>query len=96
VEVRLFNSENPGELDNWLNDLNPESKVVIPCAYAVRSLEFAEVGDKFQFERHGYFVVDKDSTPEKLIFNRTVALRDTYFKESPLPGNVKKFCIELV
>ncbi|GKB04136.1 glutamine--tRNA ligase [Tanacetum coccineum] len=81
VEVRLFNklfnSENPGELDNWLDDLNPESKVVIPCAYGVPSLEFAEVGDKFQFERHGYFVVDKDSTPEKLIFNRTVALRDT-------------------
>ncbi|GJS95885.1 glutamine--tRNA ligase-like protein [Tanacetum coccineum] len=82
VEVRLFNklfkSENPGELDNWLDDLNPESKVVIPCAYAARSLKSAEVGDKFQFERNGYFVVDKDSTPEKLIFNRTVALTDTY------------------
>ncbi|GKC65825.1 glutamine--tRNA ligase-like protein, partial [Tanacetum coccineum] len=82
VEVRLFNklfkSENPGELDNWLDDLNPESKVVIPCAYGVRSLKSAEVGDKFQFERNGYFVVDKDSTPEKLIFNRTVALTDTY------------------
>ncbi|GJX38918.1 glutamine--tRNA ligase-like protein [Tanacetum coccineum] len=46
VEVRLFNklfkSENPGELDNWLDDLNPESKVVIPCAYGVPSLNFAE------------------------------------------------------
>ncbi|PWA40840.1 glutamine-tRNA ligase, putative / glutaminyl-tRNA synthetase, putative / GlnRS [Artemisia annua] len=82
VEVRLFDklfkSENPGELDNWLDDLNPESKVVIPSAYGVPSLKFAEVGDKFQFERLGYFVVDKDSTPEKLVFNRTVALRDTY------------------
>ncbi|GJZ35950.1 glutamine--tRNA ligase-like protein [Tanacetum coccineum] len=82
VEVRLFNnlfkSENPGELENWLEDLNPESKVVIPCAYGVPSLKFAKVGDTFQFERHGYFVVDKDSTPEKLVFNRTVAMKDTY------------------
>ncbi|GJZ16356.1 glutamine--tRNA ligase-like protein, partial [Tanacetum coccineum] len=56
VKQIAIKSENPGELDNWLDDLNPESKVVIPC----------------------YFVVDKDSTPEKLIFNRTVALTDTY------------------
>ncbi|XP_071686372.1 glutamine--tRNA ligase-like [Rutidosis leptorrhynchoides] len=84
VEVRLFDklflSENPGELDNWLDDLNPESKVVIPSAYAVPSLKNAEVDDKFQFERLGYFVADKDSTPEKLIFNRTVTLRDSYGK----------------
>lgn len=84
VEVRLFDklflSENPGELDNWLDDLNPESKVVIPCAYAVPSLKHVEIDDKFQFERLGYFVADKDSTPEKLIFNRTVTLRDSYGK----------------
>ncbi|KAJ0725690.1 putative glutamine--tRNA ligase [Helianthus annuus] len=84
VEVRLFDklfcSENPGELDNWLDDLNPESKVVIPSAYAVPSLRHAEVDDSFQFERLGYFVADKDSTPEKLIFNRTVTLRDSYGK----------------
>nr|XP_043613934.1 glutamine--tRNA ligase [Erigeron canadensis] len=84
VEVRLFDklflSENPGELDNWLDDLNPESKVVMPCAYAVPSLKHTEVDDKFQFERLGYFVADKDSTPEKLIFNRTVTLRDSYGK----------------
>ncbi|KAL8205193.1 hypothetical protein R6Q57_008744 [Mikania cordata] len=86
VEVRLFDklflSENPGELDNWLDDLNPESKVIIPCAYAVPPLQFAEVDDKFQFERLGYFMADKDSTPEKLIFNRTVTLRDNYGKAS--------------
>ncbi|XP_057477930.1 glutamine--tRNA ligase [Actinidia eriantha] len=84
VEVRLFDrlflSENPAELDNWLGDLNPESKVVIPSAYAVPSLKSAAVGERFQFERLGYFVVDKDSTPEKLVFNRTVTLRDTYGK----------------
>lgn len=85
VEVRLFDklflSENPGELgDDWLSDLNPESKVVIPGAYAVSSVKNAAVGDRFQFERLGYFVVDKDSTPEKLVFNRTVTLRDSYSK----------------
>ncbi|PON52798.1 Glutamine-tRNA synthetase [Parasponia andersonii] len=84
IEVRLFDklflSENPAELEDWLTDLNPQSKVVIPNAYAVSSLGTAAVGDKFQFERLGYFVVDKDSTPEKLVFNRTVTLRDSYNK----------------
>ncbi|KAM5567754.1 glutamine--tRNA ligase [Rosa sericea] len=83
VEVRLFdrlfNSENPAELDDWLSDLNGKSKVVIPNAFAVPPLgKGVGVGDKFQFERLGYFVVDKDSTPEKLVFNRTVTLRDSY------------------
>ncbi|GMP83345.1 hypothetical protein CsSME_00037294 [Camellia sinensis var. sinensis] len=84
VEVRLFDrlflSENPAELDDWLGDLNPESKVVMPGAYAVPSVKNAAVGDTFQFERLGYFVVDKDSTSEKLVFNRTVTLRDSYGK----------------
>ncbi|KAM7271466.1 hypothetical protein ACFE04_030680 [Oxalis oulophora] len=82
VEVRLFDklfrSENPAELDNWLADLNPQSKMVIPCAYAVPALKDAAVDDRFQFERTGYFVVDKDSTPDKLVFNRIVTLRDSY------------------
>lgn len=84
VEVRLFdklfNSENPAELDDWLSDLNPDSKVVIPEAYAEPSLHSAAVGDRFQFERLGYFAVDNDSTPEKLVFNRTVTLRDSFPK----------------
>ncbi|KAH7571142.1 hypothetical protein JRO89_XS05G0258800 [Xanthoceras sorbifolium] len=84
VEVRLFdrlfNSENPAELEDWLADLNPKSKEVIPNAYAEPSLRDAAVGDRFQFERLGYFTVDKDSTPEKLVFNRTVTLRDSYGK----------------
>ncbi|CAO2830099.1 unnamed protein product [Amaranthus hypochondriacus] len=84
VEVRLFDklfkSENPAELDDWLGDLNPNSKIVIPDAYAVSTLREAVLGDRFQFERLGYFAVDKDSTPEKLVFNRTVTLRDTYTK----------------
>ncbi|GJW38929.1 putative reverse transcriptase domain-containing protein [Tanacetum coccineum] len=67
VEVRLI-VEN---LRTGFEDLNPESKVVLPCAYGVPSLKFAEVGDTFQFER-------RRSTPEKLLFNRTIALPSTY------------------
>lgn len=84
VEVRLFEklfkSENPAELDDWLGDLNPHSKVVVKGAYAVPSLKNAAVGDGFQFERLGYFAVDPESSPEKLVFNRTVTLRDSYGK----------------
>lgn len=84
VEVRLFDklfsSENPADLENWLDDLNPQSKVMISDAYAVSSLKDAAIGDRFQFERLGYFAVDKDSSPEKLVFNRIVTLRDNYGK----------------
>lgn len=48
--------QNPAELDDWLADLNPQSKVVIPDAYAVPSLRGAVVGDTFQFERLGMFL----------------------------------------
>lgn len=77
---KLFLSENPSELEDWLSDLNPHSKEVIPEAYAVPSLANAVLGDKFQFERLGYFAVDTDSTPGKLVFNRTITLRDSYSK----------------
>ncbi|KAG5236897.1 glutamine--tRNA ligase [Salix suchowensis] len=84
IEVRLFDklfkSENPAELGDWLADVSLHSKVVIYGAYAVPSLRDAAIGDKFQFERLGYFVVDKDSTSERLVFNRTVTLRDSYGK----------------
>lgn len=48
--------QNPAELDDWLGDLNPQSKVVIKDAYAVPSLKDAAVGDSFQFERLGMFL----------------------------------------
>jgi len=70
-------------LEDWLGDLNPNSKEVIKDAYAVPSLATAVLGDKFQFERLGYFAVDTDSTPEKLVFNRTVTLRDSFGKAGP-------------
>ncbi|CAN6985089.1 unnamed protein product, partial [Brassica oleracea var. botrytis] len=85
IEVRLFekllNSENPAKLnDKWLTDINPNSKVVVSDAYGGSILKDAVVGDRFQFERLGYFAVDKDSEPGKLVFNRTVTLRDSYGK----------------
>jgi glutaminyl-tRNA synthetase len=56
---------------------------VIKGAYAVPSLANAVLGDKFQFERLGYFAVDSDSTPERMVFNRTVTLKDSYGKAGP-------------
>lgn len=47
--------QNPAELDNWLGDLNPDSKVVIPEAYAVPPLQSAVLNERFQFERLGMF-----------------------------------------
>ena len=62
---------------NWLSDLNPASKCVI-TAYVEPALAGAGAGEQFQFERHGYFVADReDSAPGKPVFNRTVTLRDS-------------------
>ena len=59
--------------------INPDSLKVI-TSYMEPSLKEARVEDRFQFQRIGYFCVDKDSTPEKLVFNKTVGLRDTWAK----------------
>ena len=86
AEVRLYDNlfakESPDDVEEgktFLDYLNPES-LVVKTAYCERSLAEAKVGDKFQFERVGYFCVDKDSTAEKLVFNRTVTLKDTWAK----------------
>ncbi|GAB4500141.1 MAG: glutamine--tRNA ligase/YqeY domain fusion protein [Anaerolineales bacterium] len=84
VEVRmydrLFNKENPEEGDEgFLNCLNPNSLNIL-TGYVEPALSSAEVGSHFQFERLGYFCVDKDSTPEKPVFNLTVNLKDTWAK----------------
>ncbi len=63
---------------DFLSDLNPHSLEIIANARIEPSLAAAEVGSQFQFERMGYFRVDEDSTPDRLIFNRTVTLRDTW------------------
>lgn len=87
VEVRLydrlFKVENPSaEEGDFKEYINPDSLEIIPSACAEVSLKNARPGAKFQFLRKGYFCVDKDSTPEKIIFNRTVALKDSWAKES--------------
>jgi len=74
--------ENPGELDNWLETINPNSLEIIPNAKLEPYLKSAKPLDNFQFERLGYFCVDsKYSTSEKLVFNRTVTLKDTWAKK---------------
>ena len=84
AEVRLYESlftkPVPGADGEVLDDLNPESLRVIENCRLEPSLAEAAQGDPVQFERQGYFTPDPDSTPERLVFNRTVALRDTWAK----------------
>src|SRR5262245_16593270 len=87
AEVRLYDHlflkpdpDDVPEGKDYIANLNPNSLEVIPNAKLEPSLANAAVGSKFQFERLGYFTVDKDSTPGKLVFNRTVTLRDTWAK----------------
>lgn len=79
---RLFTVESPdGDKETDFMDLiNPNSLEVVK-GYGEPSLEDAKPEDKFQFQRIGYFAVDKDSTSENMIFNRTVPLRDTWAKK---------------
>lgn len=80
---RLFKVENPGnEEGDFKEYINPHSLQVIPHAYIEPGLTSARVGDRFQFMRKGYFCVDTESTPGKLVFNRTVTLKDTWAKEA--------------
>lgn len=79
---RLFTVENPGEMENWLDYINPNSLEVIPNAKIEPFLKNAKPLEKFQFERLGYFCVDpKFTTADKLVFNRTVTLKDTWAKK---------------
>ncbi len=81
---RLFNVENPSDEEgvaSFADNLNPESLTVISNAVIDASLKNVKVGDTFQFMRQGYFCVDKDTTVDKIIFNRTVALKDSFAKK---------------
>lgn len=76
---RLFTIENPGSEENWLDYFNPNSLQVIKNAKLEPSLKEAKPLDRFQFERLGYFCVDtKNTTKEKLVFNRTATLKDSW------------------
>jgi glutaminyl-tRNA synthetase len=78
---RLFTVENPGVEDNWLSLINPNSLELIPEALVEPFLKDAKPGMRYQFERLGYFCVDaKFTTVEKLVFNRTVTLKDSWAK----------------
>lgn len=78
---RLFNEENPASYEGDFHDLlNPESLKVINNCKVEAWLKNVKPLDKFQFQKVGYFCVDKDSTPEHLIFNRTVSLKDNWAK----------------
>ncbi|WP_111622767.1 glutamine--tRNA ligase/YqeY domain fusion protein [Arenibacter echinorum] len=78
---RLFTDETPDahKDKNFLDFINPDSLQII-SAFVEPSLADAKIGDRFQFQRMGYFNLDPDSKSEKLVFNRTVGLRDTWAK----------------
>ena len=85
AEVRiydhLFSTEDPDDVPDggtFIDNLNPESLVVLKSCKLEQGLDQAKPGERFQFLRQGYFCVDPDSTPEAPVFNRTVALRDTW------------------
>jgi glutaminyl-tRNA synthetase len=84
AEVRLYEQlfmvENPDVGDDIHTIINPNSLEVLTDCFVEPSLAEAKPGDKFQFERTGYFCVDLDSASGKLVFNRTVTLKDTWAK----------------
>ena len=78
IYERLFSNPNPEAGDDFMQNLNPESVKVLQ-AVIEPSLAQAKAGDRFQFEREGYFVADeKDFTTDKPVFNRILDLRDSY------------------
>ena len=93
AEVRLYENlfltEDPNDSSQgqeWTANLNPKSLEVLSHPKLEPSLKDAKVGTAFQFERMGYFCVDTDATPEKLVFNRTVGLRDSFAKIDKAKG----------
>jgi glutaminyl-tRNA synthetase len=84
AEVRLYDRllsvEDPAEFENFLEALNPASLEVLTSCQVEPSLATVQPGYRCQFERLGYFCVDPDSRPDRLVFNKTVGLRDTWAK----------------
>ena len=79
AEVRLYNhlflEEDPPVLDDWVAHINKDSEIVIGSAMIEQSLASKKVEDHVQFERLGYFVVDKDSRNDRIMYNRTCSLK---------------------
>ena len=85
AEVRLyertFTVEDPGSEEDWRNVINPDALTVLHDSKLEPSLTEVSIGQSYQFERKGYFCLDsRDSSPESLVFNRTIALRDSWAK----------------
>lgn len=85
AEVRLYDhlflKANPDDVEegkDFTSNINPDSLEILTECYIEPTLKDAKVGDRYQFERLGYFCVDPDSSDSKLVFNRTVPLRDTW------------------
>jgi glutaminyl-tRNA synthetase len=85
---RLFMHEAPdSDKDkDFMEFLNPNS-LTVKTGYLEPSLVDVKAGERFQFQRLGYFVVDEDSTADKIVFNKTVGLRDSWAKQKPKPQN---------
>ena len=82
---RLFNVPNPSDeegVSSFADNLNPDSLTVLSGCKLDNSLKGVKAGDTFQFMRQGYFCVDPDSNGEKTVFNRTVALKDSFAKKA--------------
>jgi len=92
-EVRLYDhlfaDPDPGKARDWLEDLNPDSLKVVTNAKLEPALAQVPIGKAVQFERLGYFAPDPDSTPAKPVFNRTVALRDSWARMQAKGGQAK-------
>ncbi len=70
---------------DYKTNLNPDSLKIVYPAYVEPGLKASKPGNLYQFERQGYFCIDYDSSDKRLIFNRTVALRDSWAKISKKP-----------
>jgi glutaminyl-tRNA synthetase len=81
---RLFKAEDPSSEEGDFKDyINPDSLQIIEHAYIEPELLKAQLGEQFQFLRKGYFTLDSvHSTPNKLVFNRTVSLKDNWAKSA--------------
>jgi len=93
IYEQLFLKENPNEESDgkdFPSHLNPNSLEILKNCRVEPCLKNASAGDRFQFERLGYFCVDPDSTPSNLVFNRTVTLRDQLAKIEQKPKTAKK------
>ena len=85
---KLFKAENPGEATgNYLDDLNPDSLIILENARIEKEGEKAQAGEYLQFIRNGYYCVDsKDSRPDHMVFNRTCTLKDSWAKQKAKMG----------